>query len=85
MAAEFTADESVVLDIVQEATDAPGTPITRGDLLQDVGVDSIAGYEIRLLIRERCGVEVPEEGFEDLGSVGDLLDLVRAQAAGAAC
>ncbi|MFE1165831.1 acyl carrier protein [Nocardiopsis sp. NPDC058789] len=55
--------------------------LERDDLLQDVGVDSIAGYEIRLLVRERCGVEVPEEGFEDLGSVGDLLDLVRSQAA----
>jgi acyl carrier protein len=81
MAGEFSVDDSVTLGIILEATDASGTRLERGDLLQDVGVDSIAGYEIRLLIRERCGVEVPEEGFEDLGSVGDLLDLVRSQAA----
>ncbi|QVJ03200.1 acyl carrier protein [Nocardiopsis eucommiae] len=74
-------DDAVTLGIIREAVDAVGMDLERDDLLQDVGVDSIAGYEIRLLVRERCGVEVPEEGFEDLGSVGDLLDLVRSQAA----
>ncbi len=81
MAGEYSVDDAVTLGIIREAVDAVGMDLERDDLLQDVGVDSIAGYEIRLLVRERCGVEVPEEGFEDLGSVGDLLDLVRSQAA----
>lgn len=74
-------DESVALEIIREAIDGEGEVLERGDLLQDAGVDSIAGFEIRLLIRERCGVEVSEEEFEDLRSVGDLLDLVRSQTA----
>ncbi|XKK40002.1 hypothetical protein HFP72_04175 [Nocardiopsis sp. ARC36] len=40
-------------------------------------MDSIAGFEIRLLIRERCGAQVSEEEFDGLRSVGDLLGLLR--------
>lgn len=81
MARGIAVNESVALEIVREAVDDGVAELGRDDLLQDVGVDSIAGFEIRLLIRERCGVEIAEEEFDGLRSVGDLLDLLRGQTA----
>ncbi|MFD3684172.1 acyl carrier protein [Nocardiopsis sp. NPDC058631] len=72
--------ETMVLEIIREAVDGEGGYLGREDLLQDVGVDSIAGFEIRLLIRERCGAQVSEEEFDGLRSVGDLLGLLGARA-----
>ncbi|WAE75576.1 acyl carrier protein [Streptomonospora nanhaiensis] len=79
MAKESVVTETMVLEIIREAVDGEGGYPGREELLQDVGVDSIAGYEIRLLIRERCGAQVSEEEFDGLRSVGDLLDLLRCR------
>ncbi|MEE2042040.1 acyl carrier protein [Nocardiopsis tropica] len=71
--------ETMVLEIIREAVDGEGGHPGREELLQDLGVDSIAGFEIRLLIRERCGAQVSEEEFDGLRSVGDLLGLLRCE------
>lgn len=70
-----------VLDIIRKSIDDENATLGGSDFLEDLGVDSIAGFEIRLLIRERWGMELSEGEFEDLRSVGDLVDLVRGQAA----
>ncbi|WP_017606261.1 acyl carrier protein [Nocardiopsis alkaliphila] len=77
-----TIDTEDILNVIRKSIDDENAMLRRDDFLEDVGVDSIAGFEIRLLVKERWGVELSEEAFDDLYRVGDLVDLVRGQAAG---
>lgn len=74
-------DSEEVLKIIRKSIDDESAMIGGNDILEDLGVDSIASFEIRLLIRERWGTELSEGEFDDLRRVGDLVDLVRGQAA----
>lgn len=75
----FTAREEVrgnVVEAVRHAVDDGTGPLEEETLLEDLGVDSISSFEIRLIIRERLGVEVSEEEFAALDDVGSLVDQV---------
>lgn len=74
-------DSEEVLEIIRQSIDDENAMIGGNDVLEDLGVDSIAGFEIRLLLRERWGMELSEQEFDDLRRVGDLVDLVRGQVA----
>lgn len=74
--------ESAVLGAVRKAIDDEEAALDRGTLLEDVGVDSIAGYEIRLILEEQCGVTMTQQEFEDVQSVGGLIELGKAHLTG---
>jgi acyl carrier protein len=67
-------DAQAVLDILVEQLGVPRAQLTSGAKIQeDLGADSLTVIEIAMAVEERFQLAIPDEQWETVSTVGDLL------------
>jgi acyl carrier protein len=57
--------------------------VPEADLLDDLGADSLDVVELAMALEEEFSLEVPDEDLENIRTVRDIIEYVRARKAGA--
>lgn len=66
--------EKDILGIISEIVDAKKEKVTlKSELIEDLGVDSLAAAEIMFAIQERFSIEMPQENMIAVKSVDDIV------------
>lgn len=84
-------EEQRIRSLIQESlarldqTGASGPPdvaaLPADTPIEDLGMDSVASLELVGLLEERLDAEFPDAELSRLGTLGDLIELVRRSAA----
>lgn len=71
------ADTQAVLDILVEQLGVQRAQLTPDANIQhDLGADSLTVIEITMAMEERFHLSIPDEQWETVSTVGDLLELI---------
>ncbi|SOC15816.1 acyl carrier protein [Stappia indica] len=71
--------EIIIAEIRSTVPELEAQPITRGDSMADLGVDSIERSEIILATLEAIGLKVPMVQLHGPRNIGELADLLHAK------
>lgn len=74
----MAALDDELLDLIAEEALIERGKLTREATLEDVGLDSVGVVSVVFAAEEKYGVEIPDETFEGVKTVGDVLDRVEA-------
>lgn len=66
-------------DAMREVVDEVPESVGRGDLIADLGVDSLSLVEIVMIIEEQLDVATESDDFDDVATVEDALAVFRAR------
>ena len=68
-----------VIDIIQEVLGLDEPPPSEMSLVEDLSVSSMDTMTLVLTLEEEFDEQIDEDAVESLRTVGDVIDLVRAQ------
>jgi acyl carrier protein len=72
--------ESIILDILAKEFDVPLEKLQPSvSLIQDLGADSLALINVMMQAEESLGIEISEDEWRSLTTVGDILARLRSQ------
>ena len=77
-----TIAEAIIAEIREIIPELSGHPISRGDSMADLGVDSMERSEVIIGVMEKLGVKVPMVQLHGPRNIGELADLLHAKSAG---
>ena len=70
-------DTQAVLDILVEQLGVQRAQLTpEAKIQEDLGADSLTVIEISMAMEERFNLSIPDEQWETVSTVGDLLELI---------
>ena len=68
-----------LIEIVEEQLNVEGKEITeKTNFKEDLGVDSLDLFELVMALEEEYGVEIPSEDLENMATVGDIVEYLKA-------
>lgn len=69
-----------VKEMINEQLNLDGTEITlESNFKDDLGADSLDLFELVMSFEEEFGVEIPSEDLEQILTVGDVIDYMKAK------
>lgn len=74
----MAALDDELLDLIAEEALIERGKLARDATLEDVGLDSVGVVSVVFAAEEKYGVEIPDETFDGVKTVGDVLDRVEA-------
>jgi acyl carrier protein len=66
--------EATVLEVIASHIKSQPEAISRDMLLEDLGIDSLGAITILYELEDRYGIDIPNEIFDSLNEVGDIVD-----------
>ncbi len=75
-------------DVIKAVIDAEILPESEASLLKEgvkldeQGVDSLAFYNLLLVLEERCGIHIPDNEVNQLHTMKDIIDYFNSKMAG---
>lgn len=77
MTVNRTEIEQQVLEAVANVAGADTTSLLAGtDLVADLGLDSLAMYELVIELEERYGLRISDEDLDRIRTVADIVDYI---------
>ena len=70
--------DNELLDLIAEEALIDREKLTREATLEDIGLDSVGVVSMVFAVEEKYGVEIPDDAFEGVKTVGNVLDKVEA-------
>lgn len=69
-----------VKEIIEEQLNLDGVEITEGSSFkEDLGADSLDLFELVMAFEEEYGIEIPSEDLENIATVGDIMEYMKAK------
>ncbi len=67
-------------EIIEEQLNLDGVEITEAsNFKDDLGADSLDLFELVMSLEEEFGVEIPSEDLEQIATVGDVMEYMKAK------
>lgn len=68
-----------LVELIKDQLNYDGEVTAESNFKDDLGADSLDLFELVMSMEEEFGVEIPSEDLENIATVGDVMDYMKAK------